>query len=469
LDNGFDACGAGQYQDIEELLVGHFGLRRTAYVHSFGCQQNEADAQKLAGLCVKMGFELGPEIDSANLIILNTCAVRESAQNRALGWIGSLKGQKQRNPNTIIAVFGCMSQLSDIAERLRSSYPYVDIIAGAGLMHLLPVLLQKRLREGKTVVDVTKQASITESVIEHNKNPYKAWLPIMKGCDNFCSYCIVPYVRGRESSREKQLVLKDAARYLSGGCKEITLLGQNVNSYGKGLKDGGDFPGLLGELDAMDGDWWLRFMTSHPKDFGKRLVDTIAGSRHICRHIHLPVQSGSDRVLKAMNRGYTTREYLKLIDYARSRIDGVSFSSDVMVGFPGESRKDFEKTLALVSKVGFNAVYMFIYSPRAKTAACKLDDPVTKQEKSAWFRELVSLQQSISEEQNRALVGRRLKVLVEGKSKKREGLVGRTQGDIIVEFCAESDEDLTGQFTDVQIEHAGNASVSGRRIARANT
>ena len=445
--------------ELEARLKDRFGQTPLAFIHSFGCQQNEADTEKLRGLAEALGFGFCGQPDEADLILFNTCAVRESAQDRVYGWVGSLKNLKRKNPKLLIALFGCMTQIPTTAEKIRTSYPYVDIVAGAGAMHRFPALLKQRLEQGSIVVDTKQTTAMTEGLPVRREQQMKAWLPIMQGCDNFCSYCIVPYVRGREVSREPKLIVREAQDLIRDGCKEITLLGQNVNSYGKGLPKTVDFSDLLRRIDDIDGDWRLRFMTSHPKDCSEKLLDTIASSRHICHHIHLPVQSGSDRILAAMNRKYAVNEYLRLVDYARRRIGDVTFSSDIIVGFPGELREDFEQTFSLVSTVRFNALYMFLYSPRSKTAAAALPDPVSQEEKSAWFRELLVQQQAISGELNRALVGKTLRVLIDSASKTDGRVIGRTEGNVVTEIDAAAD--LIGTFADVKITEAKNAAILG--------
>jgi tRNA-N(6)-(isopentenyl)adenosine-37 thiotransferase enzyme MiaB len=442
------------------LLGERYDHPPTAYVHSFGCQQNASDTERIKGLLSSMGFGFADDLRGADLVLFNTCAVRESAEHRVLGNVGALKGAKRDNPDLLIVLCGCMMQQPQVAKRIRDSFPYVDIVLGTGAVHLLPKLIAKCLEEKRRVFWDRPADHPVEGIAALRGDKVKAWLPIMQGCDNFCSYCIVPYVRGREISRLPQDIEREAGEILSQGYREITLLGQNVNSYGKGLAEAIDFPALMERLDGFDGEYRLRFMTSHPKDCTRRLIDTLARSRHFCRHIHLPVQSGSDRVLRAMNRGYTVSEYLALVDYARRRIPDITFSSDIIVGFPGETREDFEQTLALIGRMRYNALFTFLYSRRSNTPAASMEDPVPHSEKSAWLRELLALQQDICCGLNRAMQGRRLRVLIDSPSKRGEGFVaGRTEGNVIVELSGP--RSLIGSFADLRIIGAKSWAMTG--------
>ena len=324
-----------------------------AYVHSFGCQQNVNDGEKIRGVLMDVGFGLCENVEQADLILFNTCAVREHAEQRVFGNVGALKKLKEKNPRLVIGVCGCMAQQQHIVDKLRKSYPYVDLVFGVDGIDRLPAMLAERFRRGKRYLeDPHSRNAVVEELPIRRDSGFRAWLPIMYGCDNFCTYCIVPYVRGRERSREPGDILAEFKQLIEQGYKEITLLGQNVNSYGKGLANPIDFADLLNLLCEVPGDYQIRFMTSHPKDASHKLIDTIAAQPHLCKHIHLPVQSGSDRLLQQMNRHYTAQQYRVLIDYAREKIPGVTFSSDIIVGFPGETEEDFQKTLELVEDVG---------------------------------------------------------------------------------------------------------------------
>lgn len=446
---------------VKELVARRYDHPPTAFVHSFGCQQNQSDGEKLSGMLAEMGYGFTGSPEDADLVIYNTCAVRENAEDRVFGNVGALKKVKRARTGMLIGLCGCMMQQQAVADRIQKSYPYVDLVFGTHALHTLPELLFRRLSGERRQFSVEQSdGEIIEGLPLKREGAVKANLPIMYGCDNFCTYCIVPYVRGRERSRNPEDVLREAREIASSGYREITLLGQNVNSYGKGLAEQVDFSDLLRMVDGVEGDFWLRFMTSHPKDCTKKLIDTIAESKKVCRHIHLPVQSGSDRVLAAMNRRYTAEHYLELIDYARKTIPGVTFSSDVIVGFPGETRKDFEETLALVKRVCYNTLYTFIFSPRSGTKAAAMDDPVPAEEKSRWFRELLDAESKIRGEIQAGMVGRTVRVLAEGEGRTGEGwLSGRTESNDIVEFTGP--REAVGQFVTVKIERALNWALFG--------
>ncbi|MBR2338254.1 MAG: tRNA (N6-isopentenyl adenosine(37)-C2)-methylthiotransferase MiaB, partial [Clostridia bacterium] len=359
-----------------------------AYVRTYGCQQNVADSEKMKGQLAEMGFAFTETPDDADFILFNTCAVREHAEDRVFGNVGALKTLKRRKPGLLIALCGCMVQQEHIAQKLYRSYPFVGLIFGTHVSHRLPELMAGVLLNGKRVVETPAcDGVIAEGIPVRRDGGFKAFLSIMYGCNNFCTYCIVPYVRGRERSRDPDLIVQEARELVAQGYKEITLLGQNVNSYGKGEAHGVDFPELLRRINAIEGDFIIRFMTSHPRDASPRLFDTIAACEKVSRHFHLPFQSGSDRILKAMNRHYTREQYLELVRYARRVIPDISFTSDVIVGFPGETREDFEQTLSLIREVGFTSLFTFIFSPRQGTPAAKMPDPISAEEKSAWFSE----------------------------------------------------------------------------------
>ncbi|MCL2056902.1 MAG: tRNA (N6-isopentenyl adenosine(37)-C2)-methylthiotransferase MiaB [Oscillospiraceae bacterium] len=437
------------------------GRRLRAFTRHFGCQQNVADGERIDGMLAEMGYDFCDSPDGADLIIFNTCAVRENAEDRIFGNAGALKHQKARNPGLIIGLCGCMVQQKHIAAKLRKSYPHVDLLFGPSALPKLPELLCRKLEEKGRVFEILDPtAEIAEDLPVRRESGIKVLVSIMYGCDNFCSYCVVPYVRGRERSRGHAKILDDVRGLVGSGFKEIMLLGQNVNSY----RDGGkDFVGLLRDICGIHGDFRLRFMTSHPKDCSRELIDTIAECGQIVKHLHLPVQSGSDRILEKMNRGYTARQYLDIIAYAKEKIPGVSFTGDVIVGFPGETYEDVQKTIALIREVGYQSLFTFIYSKRAGTAAEKLDDPVSDEQKGIWFRELLDVQNEISKAHYEKLVGSILTVLAEGKGKNGEGwLTGRTGSNIIVDF--EAPESLTGSFVQVEITAALNWALKGNLI-----
>ncbi len=451
-----------EYLDLtaELMSIRKLGDEPLAYVRTYGCQQNVADSERIKGMLARAGYGFTENVEEADFILFNTCAVREHAEDRVFGNVGALKKLKRRHPQILIALCGCMMEQEHVAERIHRSFPFVGLVFGTHCMHIFPELLYKSLVDGsRLIVRDNDDKLVHEGVPTLRDGSFKGWLPIMYGCDNFCTYCIVPYVRGRERSREPDIIIGEARDMIERGYKDITLLGQNVNSYGKGLSPRPTFAGLLSEIDKIDGDYWLRFMTSHPKDCTRELIDTIAQSEHVSLHLHLPFQSGSDRVLKAMNRHYTREKYLDIVKYAKSKIPDVSLTSDVIVGFPGETREDFEQTLSLIREVGFTSLFTFIFSPRKGTPAAAMDDPVSDEEKGLWFRELLAVQEEIAAERCSSMVGRIEKVLVEENSKTEGRLCGRTSGNIIVEF--DGDDSLIGDFRNVKITQARNWILTG--------
>lgn len=433
-----------------------------AYVHSFGCQQNVNDGEKIRGVLMDVGFGLCENVEQADLILFNTCAVREHAEQRVFGNVGALKKLKEKNPRLVIGVCGCMAQQQHIVDKLRKSYPYVDLVFGVDGIDRLPAMLAERFRRGKRYLeDPHSRNAVVEELPIRRDSGFRAWLPIMYGCDNFCTYCIVPYVRGRERSREPGDILAEFKQLIEQGYKEITLLGQNVNSYGKGLANPIDFADLLNLLCEVPGDYQIRFMTSHPKDASHKLIDTIAAQPHLCKHIHLPVQSGSDRLLQQMNRHYTAQQYRELIDYAREKIPGVTFSSDIIVGFPGETEEDFQKTLELVEDIGYMQLFTFIYSKREGTPAAKMEDPITRAEKTERMDRLLRTQERVAFAAIAQLVGQTVRVLVEGSGRLEGTLNGRLDNNLVVEFAGS--EDLIGQYAQVRLTGSRAALLLGER------
>ena len=431
-----------------------------ACVDTFGCQQNVADGQKLMGMLADSGFTFTEDPKEADLVILNTCAVREHAEQRVFGNLGILTHTKKENPEQVICLCGCMAQEERVSQRVKESYRHVDLVFGPHALWKFPELLWRVYETRKRVFAVDNEdGTIAEGIPVVREKGVKAWVSIMYGCNNFCSYCIVPYVRGRERSRDPQCVLQEVRELVEAGYKDITLLGQNVNSYGKGLEHPIDFADLLNLLCEVPGDYQIRFMTSHPKDASRKLIDTIAAQEHLCKHIHLPVQSGSDRLLKEMNRHYNVAQYMDLIRYAKEKIPGVTFSSDIIVGFPGETEEDFAATLDLIREVGYMQLFTFIYSKRAGTPAAKLPDPTTHAEKAARMDRLLKTQEEFAFAATAAMAGRTVRVLVEAAGRNEGTVNGRLDNNLVVEFKAP--ESLIGQWADVHITGSRAALLVG--------
>lgn len=450
--------------DVASIMqVRAMGKIPLAFVRTYGCQQNVADGEKIKGMLSVMGFEFTEDENEADFILFNTCAIREHAEDRVFGNIGALKNVKRRNPSVLIAVCGCMMEQEHVAERIRKSFPFVNIVFGTHVIHRLPEMLYTAVTDSKRVfLRGQETGEILEGLPVRRDGKSRAWVTVMYGCDNFCSYCVVPYVRGREKSRHPDAIVAECSALIEQGYKEITLLGQNVNSYGKGLDEDINFSALLRRIDAIDGDYRLRFMTSHPKDATHELFDTIAESRHICHHVHLPCQCGNSRVLKEMNRHYDREKYLDLIRYAKEKMPDLSLTSDIIVGFPGETYAEFCDTLSLIRAVQFTSLFTFIFSARPGTKAFKMEDPVPYAEKTKWFSELLKVQEEIAASRCAQKVGDTERVLVEERNEKNGLLCGRTEGSIIVEF--EGEDDLIGNFCNVKITNARNWILRGEKI-----
>lgn len=432
-------------------------------LRSFGCQQNVSDGEKILGLLCEMGYGVTDDVSSADLILYNTCAVRENAELKIYGLLGDLKHLKESRPDLIIGVCGCMAQQEQVVEKIRRTYKQVDLIFGTFAVNELPRLLYEALTERGTKVDITEYGGgISENIRPVRSCSFKAGVPIMYGCNNFCSYCIVPYVRGRERSRSPEAVLDEIRELVENGCKEIMLLGQNVNSYGKKLDTPIGFSELLRRINGLDGDFRVRFMSPHPKDADKELIDTIIECEKICKHMHLPLQSGSDRILNEMNRRYTAEKYMETVSYARSRIPDFSFSTDIIVGFPNETREDFEETLKIVRQVKYDNIFSFIYSKRTGTKAALIEDKISDKEKSGRMRELLELQREVSSEHFKRFVGRTMNVLFESGTKNEGWYTGKSDEFIIVE--AEADETVIGQMKKVKITKAFNWALQGEIV-----
>ena len=385
---------------VRTILGSRFhGSVPKAIVHTYGCQGNVTDSEHIKGMLVEMGYELCEEVSEADCILYNTCAIREHAEDRVFGNVGALKKYKKEKPGLIIALCGCMMQQNHISEKIKKSYPFVNLVFGTHVTHKLPELVSKAMCSGKRVFCIEEsEGVIAEGLPSSRDSGDNAWLPIMYGCNNFCSYCIVPHVRGRERSRKPDVIIAEAESLIKEGYKLITLLGQNVNSYGKNCDFDVNFAELIRRIDALEGDFKFDFMTSHPRDCSFELIDALADSKHFCGHLHLPVQSGNNRILKEMNRHYTRERYLELIDYAKKKIPGVDITTDIIVGFPGETYEEFLDTLSLVKEVRYGSMFTFIYSPRKGTPAAEKEDPITKKEKTKWFLELLKVQEEIAAE-----------------------------------------------------------------------
>lgn len=436
-----------------------------AYIKIYGCQQNVSDSEKYIGMLSEMGFNISDSYEDADLILFNTCAIRENAENKVFGNIGRLKHIKKTKPNTIIVLCGCMTQQPSIINKIKTTYPFIDVVFGTHSSNEFPkiiynVINNKALKKNTPFYIESTEDFIFEAAPQKRDNKIKAFVSIMSGCNNYCSYCIVPYVRGRERSRTPEAITNEVEKLLKAGYKDITLLGQNVNSYGKDLDIDINFSILLKRLDSFDNyDYTLRFMTSHPKDATNELFDTIAESKHIARHIHLPVQCGSNRILKEMNRKYTKESYLEIIKYARNKIPNITFTSDIIVGFPGETHDEFLETVDLIKQVKFSSLFTFIYSKREGTPAAKLPDNISKEEKTKWLLELLAVQENISEEICKSMVGNRERVLCESYLQDEKCLMCRLSSNIIVKV--NSEKDYSREFINIKITDYSRESLKG--------
>ena len=435
-----------------------------AFVDTYGCQQNEADSERIRGYLQEMGYGFTQDEEQADVIVINTCAIREHAEQRVLGNLGALVHVKRRHPGQLICLCGCMAQEAHVAQKVKESYRHVDLVFGPHALWKFPELLWQVYETRKRVFAVDNEhGTIAEGIPVVREKGVKAWVSIMYGCNNFCSYCIVPYVRGRERSRDPQCVLQEVKELVEAGYKDITLLGQNVNSYGNDLDLGYDFADLLADIDKIPGEYRIRFMSSHPKDATKKLFDTMAASRHVAKQLHLPVQSGNDRVLKEMNRRYTRQQYLDLVNYAKSVMPGLVLTSDIIIGFPGETEAEAMDTVSLVQEVGFDALFTFIYSPRPGTRAAEMPDPASREEKQKWFDKLLEVQNGQSAALHAAYIGKTVRVLVDGKSDDESfPLASRTEGNRLVRL--KGDESLIGKFIDVKITGSNTWALYGECV-----
>ena len=429
-----------------------------AYVETYGCQQNEADSEKIRGMLVQSGYAIVQEAEGADVVVMNTCAIREHAEQRVFGNLGALVHTKRRHPGQKIFLCGCMAGEDVVSQRIKNSYHHVDGVFSTHHLWQFPEILHNVLFKRKRQFYVADEpGSIAEGIPQVRDNKLKAWVSIMYGCNNFCTYCIVPYVRGRERSRKPEDILTECRELIASGIKEITLLGQNVNSYGKDLNCGVDFSDLLAMIAELDGDFLIRFMTSHPRDAGHKLFDTMAKYDKIAKQLHLPFQSGSSRVLKAMNRHYDREKYLAAVEYAKSVMPELVLTSDVIVGFPGETEEEFEETISLIEAVRYDALFTFIFSPRHGTPAANMEDPTPKEEKNRRFDKLCAVQNRISEEIHAAYVGRTMRCLVDGVD--GDQLTARTEGGRLVRFAG--CEELIGTYQNITITGSTTWSLTG--------
>ena len=434
------------------------GLTPKAYVETYGCQQNEADSEKLRGLLAQCGYSIAQEAEGADVVVMNTCAIREHAEQRVFGNLGALTHTKRRHPGQKIFLCGCMAGEEKVVTRIKGSFPHVDGVFSTHHLWQFPEILWNVLSKRKRQFFVDDEpGSIAEGIPQIRSSGLKAWVSIMYGCNNFCTYCIVPYVRGRERSRQPECILEECRTLIESGVKDITLLGQNVNSYGKDLDRGVDFADLLAQIAQLPGQFLIRFMTSHPRDASAKLFDTMARYPKIAKQLHLPFQSGSSRVLKAMNRHYDRAVYLEKVNYAKAVMPDLVLTSDVIVGFPGETEEEFEETVSLIQQVHYDSLFTFIFSPRAGTPAAKMEDPTSKEEKNRRFDRLCAVQNGISEEIHRGYIGTTQRCLVDGKDGAL--LTARTEGGRLVRFAGE--DSLIGSFLDLRITGATTWSLTG--------
>ncbi len=451
---------AGQLDFCQKVLEHNQALTYAplAFVDTYGCQQNEADSERIRGYLSEMGYGFTQSEDEADVIVINTCAIREHAEDRVLGNVGALIHTKRRHPGQIICLCGCMAQEGHVAEKIRQSYRHVDLLFGPHALWKFPELFWRVVsRRGRVFENTDESGSIAEGIPVVRQNGVKAWVSIMYGCNNFCSYCIVPYVRGRERSRESEVILSEIRDLAEAGYRDITLLGQNVNSYGKDLEAPMDFADLLRAANDIPGDFLLRFMTSHPKDASQKLFETMAACEKVAPVFHLPFQAGNNRVLSEMNRRYTREGYLEKVRALRTLIPDIVLTSDVIVGFPGETTEEFEETLSLIEEVRFDALFTFIYSPRKGTPAAEMPDPMSREEKLKNFQRLVEVQDRISEERHAAYIGKTVRCLVDGRDGK--GLTARTPGNRLVRL--EGEASLIGTFVQLHITGANKWSLFG--------
>lgn len=449
-----------QYIDALKSRILNTGLQY--HIVTYGCQMNVHDSEKLAGMLNDIGYEETSQQQEADLVLFNTCCVRENAELKVYGNIGALKAYKMANPNMIIGVCGCMMQQTDVSDYIVKRFPFVDLVFGTHNLHHFPSLLLQAFDSTQTIVEILdSEGDVVEHIPTKRSLGISAWVTVMYGCNNYCSYCIVPYVRGRERSRQPQDILEEISKLAADGYKEITLLGQNVNSYGKDLEDKYLFHDLLREIDKLQGIERVRFMTSHPKDLSPELISALSECSKLCEHLHLPIQSGSNRVLKAMNRKYTREDYMELVEKLRAAVPGIALTTDIIVGFPGETEEEFLDTLDIMKRLEYDSAYTFIYSPRTGTPAAKISNQISQEVKKERLSRLIELQNEISKKKNAAYKNREVEVLIEGPSKnKHEIMSGRTRTNKLVNFAASPN--LVGQLVKVRIINTRSWTLEGK-------
>ena len=453
---------SGEIRKINEEFYLENGRRKKYFIETYGCQMNEHDSEKLSGMLLEMGYDEGDDIRNSDLVIYNTCCVRENAELRVFGNLGSLKPLKKKNKDLTIAVCGCMMQQPHIIEQIKKKYSHVDLIFGTYNVHNFPSLLYRTLSEDENMlVEVwDKEMGVIEDLPVNRRYSTKAYVNIVYGCNNFCTYCIVPYTRGRERSRTREAIMEEIKDLAENGAKEITLLGQNVNSYGKTLDEDIDFADLLEAVNKIDGIERIRFMTSHPKDISKKLIDVMARSEKVCHQLHLPVQSGSNEILKKMNRNYSREKYMEMVDYAREKMPDISISTDFIIGFPGETDKDIEDTIDLIKYVQYDSAFTFIYSIRTGTPAAKMEDQIPEKIKHERFEKVLKELNKIVTSKLKNYKDKRVRVLVEGTSAKDENiLTGRNEQYVTINF--KGDKSLIGKFVNVKITKTKSFSLYG--------
>ncbi len=455
-------------REYTKLIREHYsisGKTPKAMVETYGCQQNENDSERICGMLFDMGFDFTDKEDEADFILYNTCAVREGAEMRVLGNIGALKRIKEKRPELIVGICGCMMQQESMSKRIKNKFKHVTVVFGTHSLYNFPEIMYRAICDNERVIHrVESEGRLCEDVPVYRKKTASAWVSVMYGCNNFCSYCIVPYVRGRERSRNPEDIIAEIKALAGEGVKEITLLGQNVNSYGKDLERSIDFADLLLMADKVDGIKRIRFVTSHPKDMTDKLIETLPKISKLCKQIHLPFQAGSNKILKIMNRGYTKERYLELTEKIRNVMPDASFTTDIIVGFPGETEEDFYETIDVVKKVRFDSVFSFIYSKRDGTPAAKMENQVPDELKHKHFDILLDVQNRISREINETYKDREEEIMVEGLSKNNSDMMsGRTSSGKIVNFP--KDNNLkNGDFINVKITKVNTWSLSGVRV-----